>query len=157
MGLSPNTNAMPQITKNKQALFNYQIQDQWEAGIVLSGPEVKSVKNRGINLKGAYANIINNQAWLINCHIAPYKPAALYQKNYDPTRRRKLLLNKKEINEINGKLSQKGLTLLPLRVYNKGGLIKVEIGLGQGRKKHDKRELLKKRDDKRRINLALKR
>ena len=148
---------MPQITKNKQALFDYEIQDQWEAGIVLSGPEVKSVKNRRVNLKGSYASITGQEAWLINCHIAPYKPASQAQKDYNPTRRRKLLLNRKEINEINSRLSQKGLTLLPISVYTKGGLIKVEIGIGRGRKKHDKRELLKKRDDKRRIKRALKR
>lgn len=148
---------MPQITKNKRAFFDYAIEDRWEAGIVLFGPEVKSVKNGHVNLKGSYVDAIGREIWLINCHISPYQPAKLHQKNYNPERRRKLLLKQKEIKEIAGKLTQKRLTLLPLSVYTKGGLVKVDIGLGRGRKKADKRELIKKRDDKRRIKRALRR
>ena len=138
---------MPTITTNKQAYFDYKILDTLEAGLVLSGPEVKSVKKGNINLKGSYISIPNeNQALLINTHIAPYTPATLAQRDYSPTQKRKLLLHKKQLKSLFGKAKQAGISIVPLKVYTKNRLIKVEIGIAQGKKKHDKRETIKKRD-----------
>jgi len=142
------------LTKNKKAYFDYQISENFESGIVLSGPEVKSAKNSQINLKGAYVTIVGNEASLLNAHIAPYKFAD--QKNYDPKRTRKLLLHRKEINYLIGKLNGKGDTILPLKAYTKKNFIKIEIGIGQGKKKYDKREAIKKRESDREIKRALK-
>ncbi|PIY96271.1 MAG: SsrA-binding protein [Candidatus Kerfeldbacteria bacterium CG_4_10_14_0_8_um_filter_42_10] len=146
---------MPSLAKNKRAFFDYEILDKWEAGLVLSGPEVKSAKAGQINLKGSFVSIVDEKPMLINCHIAAYQSAKDSQKDYDPTRTRKLLLNKKEIGSLIGKTGQKGLTLLPLAVYTKKGLVKVEIGLGRGKRKQDKRETLKKRATDREIRRAL--
>ena len=146
---------MPSLAKNKRAFFDYEILDKWEAGLVLTGPEVKSAKAGQINLKGSFVSIVNEKPLLINCHIASYKPARVIQKEYDPTHTRKLLLNKKEIKSLIGKVGQKGLTLLPLAVYTKKGLVKVEIGLGRGKRKKDKREILKKRAVDRELRRAL--
>lgn len=144
---------MPTLTTNKKAFHDYHILEKYEAGIVLSGPEVKSVKSGQINLKGGY--IINkaDELWLINCHISPYKMALL--KDYKPTRDRKLLLNKKEISSLVGKLQSKGLTVLPLSVYTKGSLVKIEIGVARGKKEYDKREIIKKRESDRHIQRIL--
>lgn len=135
---------MTVIATNKRAFFDYEILRTWEAGLALSGQEVKSVRDGQINLKAAYVAITGNIPWLLNAHISPYKKAAAL-KDYDPTRSRRLLLKKSEIKEIIGLIKQKGLTIVPLKVYTKRNLIKVEIGLTRGRKLHDKRELLKKR------------
>lgn len=149
---------MPKITTNKKALHDYQVLEKLEAGIVLSGPEVKSVKAGQINLKGSYISIDNNsEVWLVNTHIPPYKPAAASQTNYQPTRRRKLLLQKKEIDYLRGKSKEKGLTILPISVYTKGSLIKLEIGLVRGKKQYDKRVTIKKREIDREIRRKLKR
>jgi SsrA-binding protein len=148
---------MPNITTNKQGLHHYQILEKFEAGIVLSGPEVKSVKTGQINLKGSYISIDGqSQAWLVNAHIAPYKPASSLQSNYQPTKNRRLLLHKKDINYLLGKSRQTGLTILPISVYTKGSLIKLEVGLAKGKKKWDKREAIKKRDTDREIRRKLK-
>ncbi|MCD6470992.1 SsrA-binding protein SmpB [bacterium] len=148
---------MSLITTNKKALYNYEILEKFESGIILSGPEVKSVKNGQINLKDGYVSIDSNKTpWLINVHIAPYPPASQIQQDYNPTRARKLLLKKKEINYLFGKTKLKGLTIIPLKVYTKGGLIKVEIGLVRGKKKYDKREVIKKREVERKISQKLK-
>ncbi len=144
---------MPRITTNKQALHNYQVLETYEAGLVLNGAEVKSVKAGQINLKGSYVSIRDEQMWLINAHISPYRPAR--HREYNPTHDRKLLLHKKEIASLIGKLKQKGLTLLPISVYTKGSLIKVELGLCRGKKQHDKRETIKKRESDRRIRRLL--
>lgn len=144
------------IAENKKALFNYEILEKFEAGLVLAGQEVKSVKNRQINLKGAYVSIRNSEAYLINAHISPYKKAGIL-KDYNPTRPRKLLLNKKELKHLIGKSEEKGLTIIPLRVYTKGrGKIKIEIGIGRGKKKYEKKELIKKRDVEREIREKMK-
>jgi SsrA-binding protein len=140
---------MPTLTTNKKAFHDYHILEKYEAGIVLSGQEVKSVKNRQINLKGSYIVNKGDELWLINCHISPYKMALL--KDYKPTRDRKLLLNKKEISSLISKLQSKGLTVLPLSVYTKGSLVKIEIGVAKGKKEYDKREIIKKRDSDRQI------
>ena len=136
------------IEGNKTALHDFKILETWEAGLKLTGAEVKAVKKGQINLKGSYITLKNNplEVWLINAHIAKYAPAGYSQSGYDPLRERKLLLNKKEIATIIGKKQQKTLTLIPLLVYTSQRLIKLEIALGQGKKKFDKRESLKKRE-----------
>ncbi|MFH2105375.1 MAG: SsrA-binding protein SmpB [Parcubacteria group bacterium] len=152
---------MPKLAHNKRARFDYEILETYEAGIVLTGAEVKSVRQKNISLKGAYATINNTgpehspEAWLINAHISAYQPAGP-QPDYDPTRSRKLLLHKKEVQRLIGKKNERGLTLLPLSFYTKKSRIKVGLGLGKGKKKFDKREDIKKKDDKRRMQRALK-
>lgn len=143
---------MPRIATNKKALYDYEILEKFEAGIVLAGHEVKSIKTGHINLKGSYVTIKAGEVWLINAHISKYKMAGKLL-DYEPTRPRKLLLHKKEIKRLTGKLSEKGLTLIPLSVYTKRNQIKVEFGIGKGKKKVDKRESIKKRE----INRELKR
>lgn len=147
---------MPIIHKNKQAYFNYEILEKWEAGLVLRGQEVKSTKTGHVSLKGSYISIKNGEAWLIKAHIPPYKGAGKLI-NYDPERPRKLLLNKKELKYLTGKLNEKGLTLVPLGVYTKHDKIKLEIGLARGKRKLDKRELIKKREDERKMRREMKR
>lgn len=141
---------MPTLTTNKKALFNYQILEKFEAGIILTGAEVKSAKAGQINLKGSYITTRNNELWLTNAHISPYKMAST-QRDYNPTQSRKLLLTRKEISALIGKLSAKGLTILPLSVYTKGSLVKVKIGVCRGKKQHDKREIIRKRESDRRL------
>lgn len=148
---------MPQLAKNKKALFDYDILEKFETGIALSGAEVKSAKNQQINLKGSYATILGDEAFLVNAHISSYKPAAAKQKDYDPTRKRKLLLHRKEIERLKGKMAGEGLTIVPISVYTKNNLIKVEIGLARGKKKYEKRETIKKREVDRRIREKMKR
>jgi SsrA-binding protein len=143
---------------NKRANYDYQILDKYEAGLVLSGQEVKSVKLGHINLKGSYVTISNNkkgnpQAMLINAHISPYKYAGKIP-NYDPLKSRKLLLHKTELQKLIGKTAEH-LTLVPIKVYNKQGFIKLEFGLGKGKRKIDKREDIKKRDIDRQIRRTM--
>lgn len=146
--------------KNKRAYFDYTILDTWEAGIVLSGMEVKAIRSGLINLKGAHVTVKNvptPELFLLNAHISAYQkadPKSL--ENYEPTRSRKLLLHKKEILKIMGKIQEKGLTVAPLRVYNKGNKIKLEIGLVKGKKLFEKKEKIKERDIKRDINRLVK-
>lgn len=153
---------MPPITKNKKALFNYEVLDKYEAGIVLAGHEVKAVKNGQINLKGSYCTIgIDPETqkpalFLMKANIALYKFASS-MPYYDPERPRKLLVHKKELNSLIGKTKEKGLTIIPISVYTKGNLIKVEFALARGKKLHDKRESIKKRDIEREIGRKLKR
>jgi len=129
------------IAENKKAYFNYQIMETIEAGLVLSGPEVKSVKRGDINLKGAYVNLQGTvAAFLVKAHIAPYNP---YQD-------RQLLLRKKELKQIFGRSKEPGVTIIPLKVYRRGGLIKLAIGIARGKKQFDKRETIKKREFERR-------
>ena len=145
------------ITKNKEGLFSHEIMETWQAGLVLTGQEVKSVKAGQISLKGSFIQIDNkNEAWLVNSYIAPYKPAAANLSGYDPYHGRKLLLNKKEIGSLVGKKAQKGLTIIPILVYTKKRLVKVEIGLARGRSKIDKREVIKKRETQKEIRRTLK-
>lgn len=147
---------MPTITTNKQALHDYDILNSYEAGIVLSGPEVKSTRDGSISLKGSYVSTHNEELWLLNAHIGPY--ALSPQKNRtNPTRSRKLLLKKSEIRHIIGKLSTAGLTVVPIKVYTARNRIKMEIGIGRGRKTYEKRELLKKRSIDKEIRQRLKR
>lgn len=149
---------MATITSNKRVFHDYKILKKYEAGLVLTGAEVKSVKNSKIILKGSYVKINSRlEAYLINCHIAPYPPAKELSKKYDPLRPKKLLLNKKEIDFLSSRQKEKGLTVLPLSVYTKGGYIKLEIGIGQGQKKYEKREELKKQELKKRLRKRLRR
>lgn len=147
---------MPTLATNKDARFRYRILEEIEAGIVLAGPEVKSAKRGNMNLQGSYATIRGNALWLINCHIGPYAPAAAMNPS-DPRRDRKLLVKKQEISSLIGKLKSEGLTLLPLSFYTKSGLIKVALGLGRGKKQHDRRASIKKRESDRRIQQVLRR
>ncbi|HDH31184.1 MAG TPA: SsrA-binding protein SmpB, partial [Candidatus Wolfebacteria bacterium] len=133
------------ITTNKRAYFDYQILETLEAGIELKGFEVKSIKTGRINLAGSYVIIRDNQAWLLNTDIPPYQPKNT-PEDYDSKRTRRLLLQKSEIKNLVGRIQEKGLTLMPLKVYTKHHKIKIEIGLARSRKKRDKRELIKKRD-----------
>jgi SsrA-binding protein len=146
---------MPTIAINKKARFEYQILDKFEAGIALTGPEVKSVRAERMNLTGSYVSIASGNVILVGAHIPRY-PQAGKQPDYDPDRTRRLLLHKREIAKLAGKLEQKGLTLVPLSVYTKGSKIKLEFGLGRGKQEFEKRETLKKRDSDREIRRALK-
>lgn len=129
---------------NKKAFFNYEILEKFEAGLVLLGGEVKSIRNNHYSLQGAYITVEDEEAWLVKAMIAPYQPKNMVA-GYNPERKRKLLLNKKELQYLQGKTKEKGLTIVPLKVYNKHGQIKLEIGLAKGKNKSDKREVLKKR------------
>lgn len=146
---------MPTLAINPRAKYDYEILDTYEAGLVLSGQEVKSIKKGSMSLKGSYVVIRKEEAWLINAQVSPYQPKNT-PADYNSTRSRKLLLHKKEIKELIGKTKQKGLTLTPIRVYTKQNRIKLEFGLGRGKKKSDKREKIKKRETQRKIRRALK-
>ena len=136
------------LSDNRRARFDYDIKETYVAGLVLSGPEVKSVKQGNVSLTGAYISVSANAVNLINCHIGPYKYSA--NAKYDPTVSRKLLLQKKEINQLLGK--EKGLTIIPLEIFQgPRGLLKIRIGLGKARKKTDKREYIKKREAQKEI------
>ena len=142
------------ISENRKAYFDYQILEKFEAGIELRGFEVKAIKTGRVNLGGSYAVVKDNEIWLLNADVPPYQPKNT-PKDYDSKRSRRLLLTRKEINYLIGKVQQK-LTLLPLRVYTKGPLIKIELGLGKGKKKYEKREAIKKRETKKEIQRTLK-
>ncbi len=146
---------MPSLAKNKEAYHHYAVEEEFEAGIALLGAEVKSAKLGGANLRGSYATIRGGELWLVNAHIAPYRHAA--NANYVPDRDRRLLMKKHELISLVGKLGGAGLTLVPLGLYTKAGLIKVSLGLARGKKKADKRATIKRRDVDRRIRQALRR
>lgn len=129
---------------NRRARFEYEIIDSYEAGIVLKGSEVKSLRAGKANLQDSYAVVKNREVLLLNMHISPYEQAN--QFNHDPIRTRKLLLNKSEILKLHAHTNEKGLTLIPLKLYFKHGIAKVELGLAKGKKLHDKRESIKERD-----------
>jgi len=143
------------ITDNRKARFLYEILETYEAGIELQGTEVKSLREGRVNLQDAYALIRNGEAWLLNAHISPYQASSAYF-NHEPKRTRKLLLNRKEISKLIGNLEQKGLTLIPLKMYFKGNWVKVSLGLGRGKKLYDKRETVKRRQDQREIQRVMK-
>jgi len=142
------------LVVNRQARFNFEILEKVEAGISLVGTEVKSIREGRANIKEAYADIRGGEAWLIGAHISPYSHGNI--TNHDPLRERKLLLNAKEIHRLKGKVMEKGLALVPLRLYLKGRLIKLELGVGRGKKLVDKREHIKKREQEREIQRAIK-
>lgn len=144
------------ISDNRQARYLYEIIETYEAGVQLVGTEVKSIRAGKVNLRDGYALIRNGEAWLTNVHISPYDTTGKYF-NHEAKRDRKLLLHKKEINKLIGALQEKGLTLVPLKMYLKGEWVKVSLGLGKGKKLHDKRETIKRREDQREMQRALKR
>lgn len=141
--------------ENKKAFFDYEILEKYEAGIVLEGHEVKAVKTGKVSIAGSYVKMMGQEAFLWGAVIQPYQPLNV-PKNYDPQRSRKLLLNKKEIDSFIGKTNEKGLTIVPLRVYGRKGRVKLEIGLARSKKKADKREKIKKREEKRKLERVLK-
>ena len=142
------------IAKNPVARHNYTIEDTIEAGIVLTGTEIKSIRNGKFNLKDSYANIKNGEAFIYGMHISPYEHGNI--QNKDPLRDRKLLLNKREINKLIGYIKQKGYSLIPISIYFKGSFVKVEIGIGKGKKLYDKREDMAKKEAMLKIDRALK-
>jgi SsrA-binding protein len=144
------------IADNRKARYLYEILETYEAGLELQGSEVKSIRQGKANLQDGYALLRNGEAVLLNVHISPYEKTAAYF-NHDPRRTRKLLLHKQEIRKLIGKVEQQGLTLIPLKMYMKRGLVKITIALAKGKKVHDKRESIKKRDDQREMARAIKR
>ena len=143
-----------QIAKNPTAYHNYNIKDTIEAGIVLAGTEIKSIRNGKVNLKDSYAVIKNGQCYIYSLHISPYEHGNIFNK--DPLRDRKLLLNKKEINKLFGMIKQEGYSLIPISMYFKGSFVKIELGIGKGKKLYDKREAEAKKDAEMKIRRALK-
>jgi len=137
------------VATNRKAFHNYSILETYEAGLVLRGTEVKSLRDSQVNFKDCYASVDDGEAWLIGCHISPYHHGS--DANHDPERRRKLLLHRREIGRLVGKVAERGLTLVPLRLYFKGGRAKVELGLARGKKLHDKRAAIRERDERREL------
>ena len=142
------------IAKNPVARHNYNIEETIEAGIVLTGTEIKSIRQGKVNLKESYAAIKNGEVFIYSMHISPYEQGNIFNK--DPLRDRKLLLNRREINKLIGKIQTKGYSLVPISLYFKGSVVKVELGVGKGKKLYDKREDIAKKDAQRRIERALK-
>jgi SsrA-binding protein len=141
------------VATNRRARFDYSIEDAWEAGLVLTGSEVKSLREGNVNLSDAYAQPRGGELFLVNCRIGEYKQAA--QFGHEPLRERKVLLNRAEIERIRGRVEQRGYTLVPLRVYFKDGWAKVELGLGKGRAHEDRRDAIAERESKREVERAL--
>jgi SsrA-binding protein len=141
------------VATNRQASFRYNLLERLEAGIQLQGSEVKSLRAGGVQLKDAYAEVRDGEVWLQNMHIAPYKPAA--RENHEPERPRKLLLHRREIERLVGKTAERGLTIVPTRVYFKGPRAKVEIALARGKDVRDKRRSIKDREQRREIDRAM--
>jgi len=142
------------ITVNRKAYHDYHIQESLEAGIVLKGSEIKSIRAGKVNLRDAYAKPENGELWLHNSHIASYDAASY--NTHEPTRPRKLLLHRKEVDSLAGKVTQRGLTLVPLKLYIKHGIAKIELGVAKGKKVYDKRETIARREAERKIERALK-
>ncbi len=142
------------IATNKKAYHDYFIEDTYEAGVVLVGCEVKSVRLGNVNLRDSFVMIKNGEVFMVGAHISPYKMGSYF--NVDPRRTRKLLLNKSEINKLRGKVEQKGYTLIPLKIYFKGSLVKIELGLCKGKELHDKRASIKERENKRSLERVMK-
>ena len=143
------------VVRNKKAFFNYEILDRYEAGVALTGTEVKAIRDHKVNLKEAFARVKNGEVWLEGCHIAPYRYGNI--ANHEPVRPRKLLLHRREINKLIGITVRRGFTLVPIALYFKNGKVKVEIGVARGKRIHDKREAAKRRSVDRDIQMELKR
>lgn len=146
---------MPNLAVNKHAKSDYELLETIEGGLVLSGAEVKAAKLGNMKLQGAFLTVERGELWLKNAHIGRYKPAGV-QEDYDPTRQRKVLVHKKELRKITQKKQSEGLTIVPIRVYTKGGLVKLEFAIARGKKKYEKRESIKKRDVERRMKEEMK-
>ena len=145
---------MKTVAQNRKAFHDYSIEETVEAGIMLTGTEVKSLRDGKANLMDSYVLVKNSEVFLLNCHISPYSHGNIM--NHDPVRTRKLLLHKKEIERLQGKAAQKGFSLIPLKIYFKGSHAKVEIGLARGKKQYEKRDTIKKREADREIERAMK-
>lgn len=143
------------VSDNRQARYQYEILETYEAGVELLGTEVKSIRQGKVNLRDGYALVRNAEVWLYNVHVSPHETTNKVY-NHDPRRTRKLLLHRQEIRKLIGQVEQKGLTLIPLKIYLKRGKVKVNIALARGKKLHDKRESLKRKEDKRDIERAMK-
>jgi SsrA-binding protein len=141
------------VASNRQASFRYEFLDKLECGLVLQGTEVKSVRDGGVQLKDGFAILRDGELWLYNVHIAPYAPAS--RENHEPERPRKLLAHRREIERLAGKISERGLTLVPTRMYLSGPRVKVEIALARGKDRYDKRQSIKERETKRDMQRAL--
>jgi SsrA-binding protein len=141
------------VASNRRALHDYEILEKVEAGLVLLGPEVKSLREGRANLSDSYAVLRRGEAYLVNAHVSPYDKAG--RDNPDPRRERKLLLNKSEITRLAGKVAERGLTLVPLSLYFKNGRAKVELGLARGKRVHDKRESIRRREEEREMERAV--
>jgi len=141
------------VVTNRKATHLYEILETFEAGLVLRGTEVKSLREGQANFKDSYALVEGEELWLVGCHISPYRHGS--DANHDPERRRKLLLHRGEINRLLGKVQERGLTLVPLRLYFKNGRAKLELGLGRGRKLHDKRRAIREREMRRELDKAV--
>ena len=141
------------IAKNPIAYHNFNIEEKFEVGIVLAGTEIKSIRAGKVNLKDSYANIKDGECYIYSMHISPYEHGNIFNK--DPLRDRKLLLNKKEIRKLYGKCKQDGYSLIPISLYFKGSIVKIELGLGKGKKLYDKRQDIAKKDAERRMQKAL--
>lgn len=146
---------MTTYAANDKARFDYEILETFEAGLELRGHEVKAIRNGRASIKGTYVRILGNEAWLLGANIAPYQSGNA-PADYDSQRSRKLLLKKSELKYLIGKSQERGLTLVPIKLYDKSGLIKLEIGIARGKKKYDKRETIKKREAERVIRRKLK-
>ena len=144
---------MPDIATNRQARHRYNLLDKWEAGLVLTGTEVKSLREGKAQIKDGYASLRDGEVWLHNVHIPPYAPAS--RENHEPERSRKLLMHKREIERLIGKTREKGLTLVPTRIYFSRGRAKVEIALARGKDRFDKRESIKAREQRRDVERAM--
>jgi len=140
------------VTKNRKARFDYHIEDTYEAGLVLLGTEVKSLRNGTANLRDAYARVVNGEVFVHQMHIGPYPFA--YYGNHESLRKRKLLLHKQEIRKLIGKVNEKGYSLIPLTIYFRDGKAKMELALARGKRKYDKRQAIRKRDEKRELDRA---
>jgi SsrA-binding protein len=147
------TTAVRTVATNRKARHDYHIDDTFEAGIALTGTEIKSIRAGRVSLRDSYATVKEGELWLLNTHIAPYLHGTY--ANHEPRRPRKLLMHRREINRITGKLQEKGFTLVPLRLYLKNNLAKVELGLARGKKQYDKRAALRQRDTRREIDRAV--
>jgi SsrA-binding protein len=143
------------IATNKRGYFDFSFSDKFEVGIVLQGSEVKSLRSNAVTLRDAYARIFNNELWLVGCHIPAYKFGGQFSA-IDANRNRKLLIHRKQLNRLMGKVKEKGLTLIPLKLYFKNHLVKLEVGLGKSKKVYDKRQVMKTRDLNREIQQAYK-
>lgn len=141
------------VATNRQASFRFELLDKFEAGMVLRGTEVKALRDGGAQMKDAYASFTEGELWLHNLHIPPYKPAA--RENHTPERPRKLLLHRKQLERMMGQMAEKGLTMVPTRIYFSGGRAKIEIAMARGKDRFDKRQSIKERDMKRDLDRAL--
>ena len=146
---------MKAVTTNRRARHDYEILETYEAGMVLVGSEVKSLRDGQVNLKDSYASVRDGELWLVGCHIAPYAFSRL--GGHIPERDRKLLLHRREIDRLSAKAAEKGLTLVPLKIYFKEGKAKIELGLGRGKRTYDKRQSLKAKEQKREMDRSLRR